>query len=163
MRIHVNRFSIALLPIKHLSIAYFFIFACALCAQNAAAQPEYNDTTHFDDFSVHYTFFPSTFIQPDIASAYNIKRSKYEILINISVTNPGEYGGIAAKIRGTTTNLMQQQKSLSIVEIKEKDVTYYLAPVHIAAKEIVHIDLYVTPEGHTETKHIKITKTLYPQ
>ena len=138
--------------------AFFILFS--LIGFSSVAQ-EYNDHTNFEKYSVHYTVFNSTFIKPDIASIYGIKRSKYENILNVSVTPVGQYGGLPVKLSGTVTNLMQQQKVLDFIQIKEESVTYYLAPVRINNKEVVHFNLQVTPEGETDPLTVKFSKTLY--
>ncbi len=117
----------------------------------------------FDKYSVHYTVFNSTFVKPNIAAIHGIKRSQYENLINISVVPKGEYGGLPAKVWGTTTNLMQQQKQLKFIEIKEETATYYLAPVPINNKEVIHFDLNVTPDGEKDPLNLTFTKTIYAE
>lgn len=121
--------------------------------------PENHQT--IGDYTVHFSVFNSTFILPDIASAYKIKRSKNENLINISVTKKGEYGGLPASISGHVTNLMQQRKELAFITIKEKTVTYYLAPILVSGKEIVHFNIQVTPQGETAPLDVTFTKTIY--
>ncbi len=112
-------------------------------------------------YEVHYSLFPSTFLQAEVAAAYNIKRSKYETLINISVTPKGKYGGLAARLSGTATNLMQQQKRLAFTEIKEQSVVYYLAPVRISGEELIHFSVDVQPQNEENPFTIKFSSKLY--
>ena len=117
----------------------------------------------FDTYSVHYSFFDSTFVPPDIAAIHNIKRSKYENLVNISISKKGEYGALPANVTGTSRNLMQQVKSLEFIEIKEETATYYLAPIRLNGKEILHFSLQVIPDGETTPLDVTFTKTLYSE
>jgi len=39
----------------------------------------------FGDYEVHYNAFNSTFLQPDVAANYQVQRSKYRGLVNITV------------------------------------------------------------------------------
>lgn len=130
---------------------------------NAAAYAqEFNDHQDFSRYSVYYSIFNSTFISADTAKIYGIKRSKYENLINVSLSPKGQYGALPAKISGTVRNLMQQQKILDFIEIKEQGATYYIAPIRLTAQEILHFDLQVTPEGESNTLNIKFHRKLYP-
>ena len=122
---------------------------------------DYQDHQTFEKYSVHYTLFSSTFVKPEVAAIHGIKRSKYENLLNISVVPKGEYGGLPATISGTATNLLQQQKTLDFIEIKEQTATYYLAPVRINNKEVIHFDIKVKLEGETDVLKVKFTKTVY--
>ncbi|MEC8427261.1 MAG: DUF4426 domain-containing protein, partial [Pseudomonadota bacterium] len=62
-------------------------------------------------------------------------------------------------LKGSATNLMQQQTQLEFVEIKEPDTVYYLAPFRFINEEIVHFDLNIQVEG--ENYDVKFTKKLY--
>jgi hypothetical protein len=37
------------------------------------------------DYQIHYNTFTTSFLQPQVAKAYNIVRSRYQAMINISV------------------------------------------------------------------------------
>jgi len=120
------------------------IWLFAALALPAFAETSPQGSVQAGDHEIHYSVFPSTFLRPEVASAYGIKRSKYESLLNISVTAKGEYGGLSVSIDGTATNLLQQQKTLKFIEIKEKTATYYLAPVRISGEEILHFKVDAT-------------------
>lgn len=139
---------------------YTLYFVLALCAGGCWAE-DYQGQRDFEKYSVHFNVFNSTFIPAHVAANYGLKRSKYESLLNVSVAPVGEYGAIPAKITGTVTNLMQQQKKLKFIEISEKTATYYLAPIRISGEENVRIELNVTPKGETETLELKFNKKIY--
>lgn len=127
----------------------------------SVAEPSPQGTVAFDHYELHYSVFNSTFLQEDVAAIYGIKRSGYESLINISVTRKGEYGGLPAALSGTVTNLMQQQKMLEFIEIKEQGAVYYLAPVRISGEELVNFVINVTPENETQSLQAKFATKLY--
>ena len=150
--------------IKRTLLLLTLLLSTVLC--HTVYSEEYVDHTNFEKYSVHYTLLSSTFVKPDIAAIHGIKRSKYENLLNVSVVPKGEYGGLPVKIHGTATNLLQQQKQLKFIEIKEETATYYLAPVRINNKEVIHFNLTVTPEIEKynekfEPLELKFTKTVY--
>lgn len=122
---------------------------------------EYNGHTDFEKYSVHYSVFNSTFVPANVAANYGIKRSKYESLLNVSISPVGESGALPAKISGTVTNLMQQQKQLEFIKIEEKTTTYYIAPIRISGEEVVRIDLKVIPRGETQALKVKFNKKVY--
>lgn len=125
----------------------------------ADAQQPY---TTFGDYKVLHTVFNSTFIQPDVASTYNLTRGKNRALVNVAViksTTAGDSNGLAAKISGTVANLMQQQKTLEFIEIKEQGAVYYLAPLRFDNEEVLHFNLEVEHGGKDYS--IKFTKKLY--
>jgi len=120
---------------KALFIAALFCFA----QQSAAAQFK-----SFDNLEVHYIAFSSTFLQPETARKYNIKRSKYNGIINISVLDSNANAkAVAADISGTGKNLLGQTQTLSFVEIKEGNSVYYIADYPFTNEEIVNFSITV--------------------
>lgn len=109
------------------------------------------------DYTLYYTLFNSTFVPADIARAYQLKRSKYEWLLNVVVSKNGEHGGAPIKLSGHHKNLMAQQKMLQFNEIKETGTVYYLAPVRVNGEEILHFELSVILPNETVPHTIKFT------
>ncbi len=134
----------------------------AFAQPRAEDQPPMQLTSAFKNHVVHYTLFDSTFILPEVAKAYGIKRSKNESLLNVTLTRKGEFGGIPATLEGTHKNLMQQQKRLHFTEIKEKDAVYYLAPVRVSTKELLHFELNLSPNDSDEVLTVKFSQKVYP-
>lgn len=121
-----------------------------------------NTQTH-GEYTVHYSVFNSTFILPEVAKANKLKRSKYESLVNILVTRGDKHGGVPVLISGKVKNLLQQQKNLEFITIAEQGTVYYLAPVRVSNKEVVHFTISVTPENTTTPLVTQFTKTLHAQ
>ena len=122
--------------------------------------------TKYGDYFVHHMIFPSVLLQPDIAKLHGLKRSKRESLINISVTkktavNENKYG-IQSTVTGTVKNLMQQQKLLKFIEVKDGKSTYYLAPIRVSSGEVLHIDVNVKPNESSASIPVKFSQKLYP-
>ncbi len=139
----------------------YILYLLFMLAVSTSLAEEYNDHSDFAEYSVYYTLLSSTFIQPEVAANYGIKRSKYENLINVSISRRGEYGALPGRVEGTVTNLLQQQKKLNFLEIREKTATYYIAPVRISGEEVVHFELSVIPDGEYEALKMKFSKKIY--
>lgn len=104
----------------------------------------------FANLEVHYTALASTFLQPDIAQKYAIKRSKYNGIINISVLDKNaDNKAVTAVISGSGQNLLGQTHSLSFVEIKEKDALYYIADYPFTNEEIVNFNITIKAQNKT--------------
>ena len=117
---------------------------------------ETKSSHNFGDYTVHYSVFNSTMIQPEIASAHQLKRAGNLVYINIAVVNDSDKDsskknsyGIAALISGQARNLLQQRRSLHFITIKEQTATYYLAPFYFNNEDIYHFDITVATEKHT--------------
>ena len=132
-------------------------------AANLYAQkdPELKIETRADNYTISHVVFNSTFVLPEVAKAYGIKRSKNESLLNVSIIPDGTHGSVPATLSGTVTNLMQQQKVLSFKEIQEDGVSYYLAPVRIGNEEVLRFKLEVTPLNGDKSYEVTFKQTVY--
>ena len=64
----------------------FCFIACLTLAFNAHSEQTLGGQyKELGPWQVHYIAFPSTFIQPQIAKAYELERSGYKGIVNISV------------------------------------------------------------------------------
>ncbi len=80
-------------------------------------------------YQIHYMALSSTFLTPAVAKTYDIKRSRYNAFINISIldtlidNNPA----VKAKVIGQAINLTGSIRKLTFREIIEGDAIYYIA------------------------------------
>jgi len=151
-----------------LKAKYCLALGCvlAICSvfaivNSAHAESNIQGSASFENFDLHYSLFPSTFLLPEVAAAYKIKRSEYETLINVSISRSGEYGGVEGDISGTVTNLMQQQKRLEFIEIKEETAVYYIAPIRISGEELIHFKLTAKVKSNGDVLTTKFSQKLY--
>ncbi|GAA5131608.1 DUF4426 domain-containing protein [Thalassotalea piscium] len=103
--------------------------------------------------NVHYIAIDATFLTPEVAKAYNIVRSRYNGLVNISVMDNTIEGNPAKTVRitGTAKNLAGQSKTLEFTEVKEGDAIYYLGQVSYRNDETINFDLTITDGKETHT------------
>lgn len=141
--------------------AIFFITVLLSGLSLAQKDPDLQFQTVFGDYTVRHVVFNSTFIQPEVAKIYQIKRSKYESILNVSLSPKGQIGSIPAVVEGTVTNLMQQQRTLTFKEIREDNATYYIAPIRVANEEHLKFNLNVRPLDSDETIAVKFSQTVY--
>ncbi len=138
----------------------FFVFIASVfpLMVHAGAEP----FTKFGDYTVVHTVFSSDRIDEKTASLYNLVRAKDRALLNLSIVKSDagdEMRGLQAIMTGSVANLMQQQKTLEFIEIREGDAVYYLAPFRIHNEEVLHFTLSVEHEG--KAYDVKFTKKLY--
>lgn len=118
--------------------------------------------TRFDKHTVYHSVFSSTAIKPEIAEVYGITRAPNQMLVNVAlVSNDRQLGGEPARVSGTVTNLMQQQRRLSFEAIDEGDVVYYIAPLRITDRDTLHFNLQVETEDGASSYEVKFTKQVY--
>lgn len=104
----------------------------------------------FANQEVHYIALTSTFLQPDIAQKYAIKRSKYNGIINITVLDKNaDNQAVRAAISGSAQNLLGQTHPLNFIEIKEGDALYYIADYPFTNEEIVNFNITIKAQNKT--------------
>lgn len=140
------------------------LLSCLLFAKNSNA----NDFK-IGDITIHYNVFNSTFLQPETATIYGIKRSKNRAILNISVVKNEEgeaseredVKGIVSNVFGHGTNLLGQLKELAFKEIKEKTAIYYIASFPINNAERITFDLKVQPNKQGKLIPIKFKQQVF--
>ena len=95
----------------------------------------------FGDITVHYNTFNSTFLQPDIAKAAELIRSKNQGVINVSVVKDGK--PLIASVTGTVKDLTSNSVPLKFRQVTEQGAIYYIAQ-------------YPVPQQETRTFEIKV-------
>ncbi|MBA1265397.1 DUF4426 domain-containing protein [Stutzerimonas stutzeri] len=110
------------------------------------AMPAWAERKHsFGEYDIHYIAFNSGFLQPEIAAAAGLVRSKAQGVVNVSVLKAGKPS--AALVSGTVKNLLGQDRPLTFRQLKEgEDAIYYLAQFPFDA-ETLRFALTVQPMG----------------
>ena len=124
---------------------------------SAAANAE--QMQQLGDWDVHYIAFPSTFLTSDIASDYDIDRSKYLGIINISVLNSDTLKAQAVTMTVTARNLLGNIRELDVREIREQNAIYYIAEVPHRNEETYRIK--VTISSGNQTQELKFQQKFY--
>jgi hypothetical protein len=138
------------------------LFLCLLMGLASSAAAE--NSTSSGGYTIHYNALKSDFLSPAIAKAYDIQRSKYRGLINISVIkdNPGTEGTpVQAKIVINAIALSGVPKQITLRKITEGSAIYYIGEFPVIDREIVNFNLEVTPEGETRPINVKFSQQFY--
>lgn len=116
------------------------------------------------DYTVHFNVFNSTDIPASIAEQFKLVRGKDRALVNISLVkteNGNTSLGLPAIVSGTTRNLMQQKQDLKFIEVKEGDVTYYLAPFVFNNEDLLYFEIKVQTNESSSPILVQFNRTLY--
>ena len=113
------------------------LLLCLLVALPAFAERKQT----FGDLDVHYSVFNSSFLQPDIAAAAGLTRSKTVGVLNIAALKDGK--GQAAKVSGTLKNLLGQTSELKFKQVLESGAVYYLAEFPLREREMLTFSINV--------------------
>ncbi|MBA6114354.1 DUF4426 domain-containing protein [Pseudomonas putida] len=126
-------------------LALFLISLCLALPVLAAdaAKPERKEV--FGDVTVHYSAFTSSMLQPDVAAATGLTRSKNQGVLNIAVIKAGKPA--PAVVSGTVQDLTGRSNPLSFKQITDQGAVYYIAQFKIEQPETLTFDLNVETGG----------------
>lgn len=110
-------------------------------------------------WDVHYIAFDSTMIDAKIAQSYQLQRSKYQAVLNISILKSSDQKAQQVRISGTATDLTQKQIELSFREVKEGDAIYYLAQVPVHDQK--HLNFKLDIWQGTENQKLEFSQVFY--
>jgi hypothetical protein len=117
----------------------FALFLLALCL----TLPALAERKHsFGDLDVHHIVFNSSFLQPDIAAANGLVRSKEQGVVNISVLKAGQAQN--ATVTGEVRDLVGRSQALSFKQVNEGNAIYYLAQFKFSQRELMRFTINVT-------------------
>lgn len=122
-------------------LALLLLTACLSASAMAADVIKGERKETFGDITVHYNTFNSTFLQPDIAKAAELIRSKNQGVINVSVVKDGK--PVIASVTGTVKDLTSNSVALKFRQVTEQGAIYYIAQ-------------YPVPQQETRTFEIKV-------
>ena len=143
------------------TLAYWFAVLTVLVAGVAQAEQE----RIFDDYVVYYNVINSTFLNPEVASQYNITRGDNVGVVILSlqeIVDTDETVPAAAQVSGETSNLVQSEP-LDFEEVQEQKVRYYVAEFRFDSGEPRSYTINVQPEGMQRSHELNFTDTLYQE
>lgn len=134
----------------------FILLLSALLSFNTHAEQKITK----GNWDIHYIAFPSSLIQPEIAKQYQLQRSKYLAVINISVLdNKDNNKAQNAYVYGTAETLIGQRTKLDFVKVTEGEATYYLAQLKYLDREVYNFKINVQQGERVEA--IEFTQMFY--
>jgi hypothetical protein len=128
----------------------FALLACMFIPLAAFAEQSQN----FGDYTVHYNALTTDALQPAIARAYGITRSKNRVLLNVTVLKRvmGTTGKpVSADVSARAINLNNQLKTMEMREVDDGGGIYYLGEVTVDHGETLTFIVEVSPEGTHNT------------
>jgi len=108
------------------------------------------NSTREGGYTIHHNAITTDMLSPEIAREYGLIRSRNRAMLNISVIKdvPDSTGQpVKADVRASTTNIIGQQRTLRLREIKEGDAIYYIADFLVRNEEKLNFHIDVKPEG----------------
>jgi hypothetical protein len=139
-------------------LALLLLTACLSASALAADVIKGERKETFGDITVHYNTFNSTFLQPDIAKAAELIRSKNQGVINVSVIKDGK--PLIANVTGTVKDLTSQSVPLNFRQITEQGAIYYIAQYPVEQQETRTFEIKVQNGDKINT--INFNQELFP-
>ncbi len=118
----------------------------------------------FGEYKVHWSVFPSTFLDPEVARANNLQRSRSIGIINISIMTEGEHGEIrpvGGQVEGQVANDIQQVNFLAFRRIQEGDAVYFIAQYQYRTADLMTFNIKARPTGHNRDLPVRFSHTLF--
>ncbi|MCI0913175.1 DUF4426 domain-containing protein [Pseudomonas putida] len=126
-------------------LALFLISLCLALPALAADAAKAERKEVFGDVTVHYSAFTSSMLQPDIAAATGLVRSKNQGVLNIAVLKASKPA--MAVVSGTVKDLTGRSNPLSFKQLNDRGAIYYIAQFKIDQAETLTFDLNVETGG----------------
>ena len=142
----------------------FLIIACGRPGGNATvpqAQPASASDVDIGDHVVHFSAQSTDQLEPDVARAYGIVRSKNRVMLTVSVLKEGTTTVIPAEVTVRTVNLAGQLKNVTMRKIQEQEAIYYIGETAVANRETLVFNISITPEGATKASDVRFTRKFY--
>ena len=139
-------------------LAGLLFFAASLPLQ--AQQSE-----RFGPYELHYSVVHSTFLQPEVASQYQIVRGKERGILNLAIRehlDDGTTRARSAKLEGRTWDLFQNQ-FFEFSEIREGEAIYYIGQFKFSDEELRFFDVTFAPEGATRSYEFRFQQKVYDE
>lgn len=144
-------------------LSALLVFLCSgFLSQTTLAE----NSTRVSGFTIHHNAVTTDFLTPDVAKAYNIRRSENRAMLNISVVKDvaGTTGKpVTAKVTAKSTNLLTQTQDIPLREVKEGEAVYYIGEFPVANRANLTFDIEVIPEGQSQSHKVKFSQEFYTQ
>jgi len=119
----------------------------------------------FGRFEVIYTVVNTTFVEPKVASLYQLVRATDRAFLNVAVLETladGSTRGVPAQFKGRSWDLFQNT-FLEFTEVREGDAIYYIADFEFSDGEVRFFELNVLPEGARRSELLRFHQKIYEE
>lgn len=128
------------------------------------AEPANASMKDFGDYVIHFNAISTDQLQPEVARAYNITRSKNRAMLNVSIIRKveGTIGqSVAGSVSATANNLTGQLKNLTLRQVTEGDAVYYIGDVAVANGETLVFNIDATPINETSRFSVRFSRQFF--
>ncbi|MGM0553830.1 MAG: DUF4426 domain-containing protein [Pseudomonadota bacterium] len=138
-------------------------FIVALAAVVLGGSIASANEAEFGNYVVHYNVINTTFLSPEVAQAYEVRRSSNRAMVNVTVMERTESGmrPVSAEVGGTAINMNQQVRTLRFREIRDGDAIYHLSELPVRSGEELEFDLDILADGSDRTETVNFRQKFY--
>jgi hypothetical protein len=155
---------------QRVTIAMTFFGLAAGCggpgedASVPVAQPAGVTSADIGEHVLHFNALSTDRLPPEIATAYNIVRSKNRAMLTVSLIEEASGVPTAGDVSLKTVNLTGQLKNVTMRRIDEPGdppAIYYVGTTPVANHETLIFDITVIPEGKTQPSEVRFKQQFY--
>ena len=135
-----------------------------LCLLFGATGSMAENSTSIPGYTIHHNVLTTDILAPQVANAYDIRRSKNRALLNVSVIKnvpDGPDKPVQADVKATAHNLIGQGREIPMREIREGEAVYYIGDFLVSNREQLRFELQVTPEGEHTAHTASLTQEFH--
>lgn len=157
----INKYPAAENPMKYLLLISSLLFSTLfITSANAGVEDTSRET---DTHIIYFNVFNSSFLTPEIAEKYNLKRSKYHSMLSLTVHEKGATEGksVPVLVQGTITNIVQQQRSLEFVEVDEGNTVYYLSDFRVTDDDLLRFDIKIRANAESPSYNLQFKRRVF--
>lgn len=111
------------------------------------------------NWDVHYIAFPAPLLTPEVALQYQLQRSKYNAVINISVLDKNNQQAQKVALSGNAKDLQGRQRKLEFTQVVEGNAVYYLAQLPFYHEQRYSFTINIA--SGNESQLLKFDQTFY--
>lgn len=143
---------LAIRLVAGMAVAWGLAFATA-----QASSPE--RVERFDDITIYYNAMPTTRLAPDVASDYELQRSRVRGLLTIAVQRDG--APVNARIDARVLNPRDQLQTIRMREHTGGDSIYSVGTFRMEDGERMRFEVRVRPRDHGEEYLVEFSRRLF--
>jgi len=118
----------------------------------------------YGDYEIHYNAFNSSFVEPDVAKTYGLKRGKRRAMLNVSVLKKdgdGKMKPISALVSGSAANLLDQRQEMEFIKIDEGNAIYYIGQFGFSDDMVMRLQVQVQPDPNKPAYNLQFEQRFY--
>lgn len=149
------------LPLNRMLLSLLAGIALLFSLNPSAQAAQYEQV---GDYQIHYNTLTTGFLQPDVAKAYGIVRSRYQGMINVSVLKKqadGSYKPVEALVTGDVGNLAGQTINLAFRTIREPNAIYQISTFNFTEDEPTRFRLKVRFDPNKDPYDLSFIRRFY--